>query len=74
MVMWIRTRKISKQAELVAYGLRAQDDHDEITRTNLTLLNSEHQAAIHKLAELGEIKRDNWGRWIWTESGQPLDR
>lgn len=72
MIMWIRARRASRRAEIVAYGLRAQDDHDENTKTNLTIMDAEFQVAIQKLAQLGQVKRDNWGRWVWVDSGQAI--
>lgn len=72
MVMWVRARRAVLQAEVVAYGLRAQDDSDEVTKTNLVNMQTEYHVAIRKLNQLGHIKLDNWGRWIWTESGQQL--
>lgn len=72
MVMWIRVRRAARQAEIVAYGLRAQDDRDDSTRTNLLKKNREYYVAIKKLNELGEIELDNWGRWVCTETGQQL--
>jgi hypothetical protein len=72
MVMWLRARRLANEAEIVAYGLRSQDESDENTKTNLIMLESEYEAAITKLNQLGEIKRDNWGRWVWTETGQQL--
>jgi hypothetical protein len=72
MVMWIRTRRAALRAEVVAYGLRAQDDGDEDTKTTLINKKKEYQDAIQKLDQLGQVKLDDWGRWVWTESGQQL--
>jgi hypothetical protein len=72
MVMWIRARRAALRAEVVAYGLRAQDDSDEHTKTDLMNMHKEYNVAISKLDQLGHIKRDNWGHWVWTESGQQL--
>jgi hypothetical protein len=72
MVMWIRARRAAVQAEIVAYGLRSQDGGDEVTRTNLINMDKEYHDAISKLSQLGQIERDNWGRWVWIESGQQL--
>jgi hypothetical protein len=72
MIMWIRARRTALQAEVVAYGLRAQDDGDEDTKITLTNMHKEYNEAISKLNQLGQIKLDNWGRWVWTESGQQL--
>ncbi len=70
--LWLRARRAAKEAEIVAYGLRSQDDSDENTKTNLSVMESEYQAAVEKLCELGEIKQDKWGRWVWTKSGELL--
>ncbi len=72
MVMWIRARRAALRAEVVAYGLRAQDDRDEDTKTNLINRHKEYNVAISKLDQMGQIKRDKWGHWVWTESGQQL--
>jgi hypothetical protein len=72
LVMWLRARRAVNEAEIVAYGLRAQDDSDENTKTNLSMIEAEYEAAIDKLSKLGEIKRDEWGRWVWTKTGEQL--
>jgi hypothetical protein len=71
-VMWLRARRAASEAEVVAYGLRSEDDSDENTKTNLSMMEAEYNAAIDKLSEMGEIKRDDWGRWVWTKTGQQL--
>jgi uncharacterized membrane protein len=71
-VMWLRARRAASAAEVVAYGLRAQDDSDENTKTSLSIMEAEYDAAIDKLCEMGEIKRDEWGRWVWTKTGEQL--
>lgn len=71
-VMCVRARRAANEAEVVAYGLRAQDESDENTKTNLSMMEAEYEAAIDKLSDMGKIKRDNWGRWVWTETGQQL--
>ncbi len=72
LVLWLRERRHAREAEIVAYGLRAQDDSNENTKTNITMIQSEHDAAIQKLVDLGEIKQDDWGRWVWTRTGEPM--
>jgi hypothetical protein len=72
MVMWIRARRAANRAEVVAYGLRSQDDKDEDTKTSLINKNNEYHDAINKLNQLGKIKLDSFGHWVWTESGQQL--
>jgi hypothetical protein len=74
MVLWIRTRRAALRAEVVAYGLRAQDDSDEDTKNNLISMNKEYHVAIRKLNQLGQIKLDDLGRWVWTDSGQHIGR
>lgn len=71
-VLWLRARRAASEAEVVAYGLRSHDDSDENTKTSLSLMEAEYDAAIEKLSALGEIKRDDWGRWVWTKTGQQL--
>lgn len=74
MVMWIRARRAAHRAEIVAYGLRAQDDRDEITKTNLILKNREFHEAIKKLNQLGQVELDSWGRWVWADSGELISQ
>ena len=72
MVLWIRERRHAAQAEIVAYGLRTQDDSDENTKTSISELENGYEQAIDRLEQLGEIRRNNWGEWIWTQTGKPL--
>ncbi len=72
MIMWIRARRAARSAEIVAYGLRAQDDNDEDTKTNLIHKNREYHEAIRKLNQMGQVKLDSWGRWVWADSGELL--
>jgi uncharacterized membrane protein len=72
MLLWIRERRRASQAEIVAYGLRAEDGADENTKTSISVLESEYDAAIARLDEMGEIRKDQWGRWVWTKSGELL--
>jgi hypothetical protein len=71
-VLWLRERRVAKQAEIVAYGLRAQDDSDENTKTSISMMEAEYSAAMDKLAQIGEIHQDEWGNWIWTKTGEPM--
>ncbi len=71
-ILWVRERRRASQAEVVAYGLRAADDADENTKTNISVLESEYDAAIQKLIDMGQIRKDEWGRWVWAESGELL--
>ena len=68
--LWLKERR-KAEVEYVAYGLRASED-DEITKTNITEMEASFMEAISKLEELGEVQQDNWGRWIWTKTGQPV--
>jgi uncharacterized membrane protein len=72
LVLWIRERRRASNAEVVAYGLRAQDDADENTKTSISILESEYDAAIRKLSDMGEIRKDEWGRWVWSKTGELL--
>jgi hypothetical protein len=69
--LWLRERR-SAQIEQIAYGLRGDEDADQQTRTNITEMQAELVEAIAKLEELGLIKQDEWGRWVWVESGNFL--
>ena len=62
----------NEETEYVAYGLRADEDSDENTKTNITEMEASFIEAISKLEELGEVQQDNWGRWIWTKTGKPV--
>ena len=69
--LWLRERR-NARVELIAYGLREGEDADQQTRTNITEMQSELVEAITKLEELALIKQDEWGRWVWVESGNRL--
>lgn len=69
--LWLRARR-SARIEQIAYGLRGDEDADQQTRTNITDMQAELAEAIAKLEELGLIKQDEWGRWVWVESGNFL--
>ena len=70
LILWLRERRRAEK-EYVAYGLRGEED-DENTKTNITQMESAFVEAISKLEELGEVKQDNWGQWIWTKTGKPV--
>lgn len=72
MILWLRERKHASEAEIVAYGLRAEDDSDDNTKTSISAMEYEYNEAIAKLEELGEIHQDEWGRWVWDKSGDEL--
>jgi hypothetical protein len=66
--LWLRERR-SARIEHIAYGLRWDEDADQQTRTNITDIQAELVEAIAKLEELGLIKQNEWGRWVWVASG-----
>lgn len=69
--LWLQARR-NARTEQVAYGLRGDEDADQQTKTNITGMQTELIEAIAKLEELGLIKQDEWGRWVWVESGNFL--
>ena len=71
LVLWLRERK-NAQKEYIAYGLRASEDQSENTKTNISAMENGFQDAMSRLEDLGEVTRDNWGQWVWTESGKPV--
>ncbi|MDH3636636.1 MAG: hypothetical protein OES20_18245 [Gammaproteobacteria bacterium] len=71
LVLWLRERRRA-QIEYIAYGLRAEEDSDENTRTNITQIEAGFMEAISKLEELGQVEQDRWGQWIWTDTGKPV--
>jgi len=71
LILWLRERRRA-QIEYIAYGLRGEEESDENTKTNITQMEASFVEAISKLEELGQVKQDNWGQWIWTETGKPV--
>ena len=71
MFLWLRERRRA-QIEYIAYGLRGDEDSDENTKTNITQLEASYVEAMTKLEELGQVRQDNWGRWVWVDSGKPV--
>ena len=71
LVLWLRERRRA-ETEYIAYGLRADEDSDVNTKTNITQMEASFVEAISKLEELGEVQQDNWGQWIWTKTGKPV--
>jgi len=71
LILWLKERRRA-QTEYIAYGLRGDEDSDENTKTNITQMEASFVEAISKLEELGQVKQDNWGQWIWTETGKPV--
>lgn len=71
LTLWLRERRRA-QIEYIAYGLRGDEESDENTKTNITQMEASFVEAISRLEELGLVKQDNWGVWIWTETGKPV--
>ena len=72
LILWLRERKKNAEKEYIAYGLRANEDQSENTKTNISAMENGFEEAMSKLEDLGEVTRDNWGQWIWTKSGKPV--
>ena len=71
LVLWLKERRRA-QIEYVAYGLRGDEGDDENTKTNISMMERSYLDAISKLEDLGQVKQDDWGNWIWVESGKPV--
>ena len=71
LILWLKERRLA-QIEYIAYGLRADENSDENTKTNITQIEAGFVEAISRLESLGLVKQDNWGVWIWTETGRPV--
>ncbi len=69
--LWLNERN-QAQKEHIAYGLRSSDSSDENTKTNLTLIEAGYRETLSRLEDLGEVKRDQWGKWIWRKTGKPV--
>ena len=69
--LWLKERR-KAELEYIAYGLRANDDGDENTKTNITAMEAGFQEAMEKLKLLGEVEQDQWGGWVWTKTGRPV--
>ena len=69
--LWLRERRMA-HIEHIAYGLRADEDQNENTKTNITVMEASFLQAISKLEELGEVEQDQWGEWIWTKTGKAV--
>jgi hypothetical protein len=72
LILWLRERKHASEAEIVAYGLRAEDESDDNTRTSISVMEAEFNEALEKLVELGEVHQDEWGHWVWNKTGKKL--
>ena len=71
MFLWLRERRRA-DAEYIAYGLRSNDDSDENTKTNVTAMEAAFIEAMEKLEALGEVNQDQWGKWVWTKTGETV--
>ena len=69
LILWLRERR-NAQKEYIAYGLRANEDQSENTKTNISAIENGFEEAMSKLEDLGEVTRDNWGHWVWTKTGK----
>ncbi len=72
LILWLKERRHASEVEIVAYGLRAQDDSDDNTKTSISVMEAEFEEAMQKLQELGEIHQDEWGNWVWNKTGEQL--
>ena len=73
LILWLKERRQSRM-EYIAYGLRSSEDSTDNTRTNVTLMDSGFREAMSRLEEMGEVRQDEWGHWIWNESGKPVGK
>jgi hypothetical protein len=71
--LWLRERRRA-QVEYFAYGLREGEEKNENTKTNVTQMEAEFVAAITRLEELGQVRQDDWGNWVWSDSGEPVGK
>ena len=73
MILWLKERRRAN-LEYIAYGLRASEDNTDNTKTNVTMLEDGFTEAMSKLESLGEVSQNQWGQWIWNESGKPVGK
>jgi len=73
LILWLRERRQARK-EYIAYGLRSSEDNTENSRTNVTMLDSGFREAMSRLEDMGEVSQDEWGHWIWTNSGKPVGK
>jgi YD repeat-containing protein len=73
LILWLKERRQSRM-EYIAYGLRSSEDNTENSRTNITMMDSGFQEAMSRLEDMGEVRQDEWGQWIWNESGKPVGK
>lgn len=70
-ILWLRERRQAR-LEYIAYGLRANDEQDENTKTNITAMEAGFEEAMAKLQQLGEVEKNSMNQWIWTKSKRPV--
>lgn len=73
LILWLRERRQARK-EYIAYGLRSSEDNTDNTKTNITMMDSGFREAMSRLEDMGEVSQDEWGKWIWTESGKPVGK
>jgi YD repeat-containing protein len=73
LILWLKERRQSRM-EYIAYGLRSSEDNTENSRTNVTMMDSGFREAMSRLEDMGEVRQDEWGHWIWNESGKPVGK
>ena len=73
LILWLKERRQARQ-EYIAYGLRASEDSDENTKTNVTQMDAGYREAMSRLEDLGEVSQDEWGHWIWNATGKPVGK
>jgi YD repeat-containing protein len=73
LILWLKERRQSRM-EYIAYGLRSSEDSTENDRTNVTLMDTGFREAMSRLEDMGEVSQDEWGHWIWNESGKPVGK
>jgi hypothetical protein len=73
MFLWLKERR-QAHAEYIAYGLRSSEDNTENTKTNVTIMEDGFKEAMSKLEDLGEVRQDQWGQWVWNKSGKPVGK
>ncbi len=73
LILWLKERRQAR-LEYIAYGLRSSEDSSENTKTNVTVIENGFEEAMSRLEDIGEVNQDQWGQWIWTESGKPVGK
>lgn len=73
LILWLRERRQARM-EYIAYGLRSSEDSSDNTKTNMTAIEDGFIETISRLEDLGEVSQDEWGQWIWSESGKPVGK